>query len=74
MVHTMKLRIVSWPEKTLGTIEAGKIADLVLSSANPLEDIRNTQRINAVLSNGRLFDRKALDRLLAAAEGAANVR
>jgi len=58
-------------EKTLGTIEVGKIADLVLLGANPLEDIRNTQRINAVVSNGRLFDRKALDKLLADAEGAA---
>jgi len=59
-------------DKTLGTIEQGKIADLVLLDANPLEDIRNTQRINAVVSNGRLFDRKALDKMLGEAEGAAN--
>lgn len=59
-------------EKTLGTIEEGKIADLVLLNANPLDDIRNTQRIGAVISNGRLFDRTALDKMLAEAESAAN--
>lgn len=58
-------------EKTIGTIEAGKIADLVLLDANPLLDIRNTQRIKSVVSNGVLFDRRALDKLLADAEGAA---
>jgi len=59
-------------DQTLGTIEQGKIADLVLLDANPLVDIRNTQRINAVVSNGRFFARKALDKMLAEAEGAAN--
>src|ERR1044072_8334737 len=59
-------------DQTLGTIEQGKIADLVLLDANPLLDIRNTQKINAVVSNGRLFDRKALDKMLAEAEVAAN--
>jgi hypothetical protein len=55
-------------EKTLGSIEPGKIADLVLLDADPLADIRNTQRINAVISNGRLLDRKALNEMLARAE------
>jgi len=55
-------------DKTLGTIEPGKIADLVLLDADPLADIRNTQRINAVISNGRLFDRKALNKMLERAE------
>ncbi len=59
-------------DKTLGTVEQGKIADLVLLDANPLQDIRNTQKISAVISNGRLFDRKALDKMLADAEGVAN--
>ena len=51
-------------EKELGTIEKGKLADLILLDADPLTDIRNTTKINAVIANGRLFDRKALDGLL----------
>lgn len=50
---------------SLGTIERGKIADLVLLDANPLLDIRHTQKINAVVANGRLLDRTTLDDLLA---------
>jgi len=48
----------------LGTIEKGKLADLVLLDANPLDDIRNTKKINSVVANGRLFDRQTLDRML----------
>ena len=58
-------------EKEFGTVEEGKIADLVLLEANPLEDIRNTTKINSVVLNGRLLDRKALDQLLAEREAAA---
>ena len=50
---------------SLGRIEPGKLADLVLLAANPLEDIRNTQKIGAVVADGQLYRRSDLDRLLA---------
>jgi adenine deaminase len=53
---------------SLGSIEVGKFADLVLLDANPLEDIRNTQEIRAVVADGRLYRRGNLDRLLAEIE------
>jgi hypothetical protein len=43
----------------------------LLLSENPLTDIHNTRRISAVVANGRLFDRKDLDAMLAAVEAAA---
>jgi hypothetical protein len=52
-------------EKNGGTAEAGKIADLVLISDNPLTDISNTRKIVAVVRDRRLFDRTALDKFLA---------
>jgi imidazolonepropionase-like amidohydrolase len=41
---------------SLGTVERGKVADLVLLDANPLADIRNTRRVRVVLANGRVFE------------------
>jgi imidazolonepropionase-like amidohydrolase len=40
-----------------GTIEPGKQADILILSANPVEDIENTKRIDAVISNGRIIQR-----------------
>ena len=57
---------------SLGTVEKGKIADLVLLEANPLDDINNARRINAVILDGRYFSKEALTKLLAEAEAAAN--
>jgi imidazolonepropionase-like amidohydrolase len=50
-----------------GTIEAGKSADLLLLDANPLADIRNTEKIHALVIEGKLLDRPALDSLLSQA-------
>ena len=49
----------------LGSIEAGKYADIVLLEADPLTDINHSRRINAVISRGRFLDRHALDGMLA---------
>lgn len=57
---------------SLGTIEKGKIANLVLLEANPVENIGNTRRINAVVVNGRYFPKKALQKMLVEVAIAAN--
>ena len=49
---------------TLGTIVEGKIADLVLLDANPLDDIGNTRKIWAVVVNGKILLRPQLDEML----------
>jgi imidazolonepropionase-like amidohydrolase len=57
-------------DKDLGSVEQGKLADLVLLSADPLQNIANTQKIEAVIVNGRFLDRKELDALLLDAQTA----
>jgi imidazolonepropionase-like amidohydrolase len=58
-------------EEQLGTVEKGKLADLVLLNANPLEDISNTQKIAAVIVNGQYYASKDLEKMLAGVEAAA---
>lgn len=43
-----------------GAVEPGRQADLLLLSANPLDDIRNTRAIENVMLDGRVFDRASL--------------
>jgi imidazolonepropionase-like amidohydrolase len=52
---------------TLGTVSAGRVADLVVLDADPIVDIANARRIHAVIANGRLLDRAALDGMLSEA-------
>jgi hypothetical protein len=59
---------------SVGTVEPGKVADLVLLEADPLQDIRHTRRIAAVLVRGRLYDRAGLAALLEGARAMPDVR
>jgi imidazolonepropionase-like amidohydrolase len=56
-------RYFGWEQK-MGTVQVGKVADLVLLDANPLKDIRNTTKIAAVFVRGRQMDPAALDQVL----------
>jgi len=51
--------------ETLGTIQPGKVADLLVLNRNPLDDIRNTESIKAVVLRGRVLPRQELQQLLA---------
>jgi imidazolonepropionase-like amidohydrolase len=51
-------------EKDMGSIEKGKLADMVMLDANPLDNIRNVRAVQSVFSHGRYYSRKDLDAIL----------
>ena len=50
-------------EKDIGSLEVGKLADLVVLDDNPLADIRNSDKISSVMVNGRLYDPITMDEI-----------
>jgi len=57
-------RLLGW-DHVMGSVETGKIADLVLLDGNPLQDISNTRRVAGVFAQGRYYSRQDLDGMLA---------
>lgn len=47
----------------LGSLEAGKLADLIVLDANPLEDIRHSESVRYTMINGRLYDARSMDEI-----------
>ncbi len=72
ILHTATLAPAKWMGSNAGKIEVGYKADLVLLKKNPLENIKNTRTINAVITNGKLLDRAVLDKILQSIKEANN--
>ena len=48
-------------DKDIGTLEAGKLADVIVIEGNPLEDIRQSEKVTWTMVNGRLYDAATLN-------------
>jgi imidazolonepropionase-like amidohydrolase len=56
----------------MGSLEAGKFADMVILNSDPVSDVNNTTKIDAVILRGHILDRTTLDATLAGIEKEAN--
>ena len=62
-VATLSSATIIGREDEIGSIEAGKFADLVILNSNPMDDIRNTDDIHQVMKNGRIYNGDTLDQV-----------
>lgn len=69
---TINAALFNGYEDSLGAVEVDKIADLVLLEANPLDNIQNTKKINAIIYNGKPFRKSDLQNMLYDIEALAN--
>ena len=60
---TMNPAVTLGLDKWLGSLEAGKLADLLVMDKNPLENIRNSETISSVMVNGRLYDAELMNEI-----------
>lgn len=72
IIHSATLAPAQWMQSNAGKIEVGYRADLILLKKNPLEKIKNTRTINAVITNGKYLDRVELDLILKSVKAANN--
>lgn len=60
---TLNTAITLGIDRQVGSIEAGKLADLIVLDANPLEDIHHTNSVRYTMVNGRLYDSLSMDEI-----------